>query len=541
MKRNAILDTICLLISNGKELTQENLNSYGINNEMINKLILSGTLIANKENYTFTLTNYLFEYAKNLIHKQKRIEANRCFLKCYEVDPHNLNVCMELYVSSLRNGDYASALNYFDTLYQNSWPEIKNDLNFQLFLLSFITNVPAKYHKILNNLKREDILFNKNESKEIIELENEIRKNAFARKFRLSAKQLTRMLNKKYDGKYKYFDHFVIRILINEAITAQSIAYEKEIELLRNKDYQTLIKFLKNLSNKRKFNKGEYYLYKLTKELINIKDTKNYFKPTIYKTNNVFDAIDAHNYELALKLTLEKNEMGSNIFSIILNDICDEITKLNIPNEKNKSSKTIKNFLDHFKTGNDSLYDSIILEPLTKEEENALISALEKYPNIFAFPINIPEYRLVLKYTVNNTNLNENMREAYIAFNEYKYDKCLEKTKEAISNCNNVRNLAGLYELLAVTYLGLGNDNISDYYLTIAEGIKNNLSVIVQDKKIENQDPLDQIPQEEINKIKKILDGFLETEDNTILLPNINKDIIDNILQKDKRYSNLKT
>ena len=145
-------------VINGSELTTKELNSYGFNSKDLADLIQQGTLKRIKRGYyAFQCVSDLYYYGKKLIAEKEYEEAFKCFNVCYELNPNDYGVCSQLFTKSLSLKDYENVFKYFDVLAHADNLYRQTDVNFYLYLLSVITDVPDKYKEYARNLNLEDI------------------------------------------------------------------------------------------------------------------------------------------------------------------------------------------------------------------------------------------------------------------------------------------------------------------------------------------------------------------------------------------------
>ena len=74
-------------------------------------------------------------------------KAVKCFKTCYELEPNNINVLLQLFYQSIIGEEYEDALKYFDGIFNSNDSNDNNiaDNYLYLYLLGYITDIPDKY------------------------------------------------------------------------------------------------------------------------------------------------------------------------------------------------------------------------------------------------------------------------------------------------------------------------------------------------------------------------------------------------------------
>lgn len=324
-------------ILEGEELTTKLLNSYGFNSRDLNNLILEGKLIRIKRGlYSLKSVDKLFYYGKELITKKEYEKADMCFEKCFLIDSTHTGVCFQLFLRSIKKEDYQRTFELFDNLYQTENEHYKIDLTFYLYLLSIVTEVPEKYKEYARNLKIEDIKVPITDKRyKDKPLQNKIRIAAIQRKFSIATKQLKDATVKQG---YWSLQDVITNILLNKAYDVEKTSKLAIVNLIKETKYNEVVAHLLDKQKKHNLSMFEEYVLKLANSFIEMYKTSTIPEKGLVKSKILFDAIDANDYETALKISTEYNEKNnisndSNAINLILFDICALIMSLNKTNQ----------------------------------------------------------------------------------------------------------------------------------------------------------------------------------------------------------------
>jgi len=158
MENDEKLNKLFDLVIENEELTTKVLNNCDFNSRDINKLIDEGIITRVKRgHYTILFTEKLYHYGRFLISLNEYKKANKCFEKCYELNPNHHSTCFQLFLRAIQEKDYSKAFTYFDTFYDNENGKYKKDSNFYLYLLNHITDIPEKYKEIVKDMSFNDM------------------------------------------------------------------------------------------------------------------------------------------------------------------------------------------------------------------------------------------------------------------------------------------------------------------------------------------------------------------------------------------------
>ncbi len=328
----------------GVELTTKELNSCGFNPKDLNDLIEQGSIIRVKRGlYALKSVDELFYYGKQLIAQKEYDKATQCFLKCFEIDPTHKGVSFQLFLRSIQDKNYKKAFEYFDIFYDSENEFYNADSNFYLYMLSMITPLPENHRKYAKFLKLEDFRVDfKDKRYSDVSKQNKIRLSALNHRFTLAAKQLNETIQEK--GMLSAQD-IIIKTLLAQAIEVQIQNRNKIIDLINQKKYENIIEFYKKMESYHNLSTSDNYTLILTNELVNIIHTKSIPEKQVFSTENIFEAIDGKNFELALSLATARNQKynvnkDDNTIFLLLDEIvskCKELT-INAKKEQNITS-----------------------------------------------------------------------------------------------------------------------------------------------------------------------------------------------------------
>ena len=110
------------------------------------------------------------------------------------------------------------------------------------------------------------------------------------------------------------------------------IIKEEVFSYIQNHEYEKLVSLLMKEESSRSLNTTNSYLLSLAKVLLEIRRTGEIPEKRKINTQRLFTAIDANDYEQALRLVSnhnqEKHSISDNSFLIILTEINEEIKKM---------------------------------------------------------------------------------------------------------------------------------------------------------------------------------------------------------------------
>ncbi|MCM1370548.1 MAG: hypothetical protein NC181_01475 [Clostridium sp.] len=269
----------------------------------------------------------LFNYGKELISKKEYDKATTCFEKCYKIDSNNIDTCNYLFLLAIQDENYKKAFIYFEELMNINNKFYDSDNNFYLYLLNIITEIPEKYKQYVKFFKYKDIKIDFNDERyNEIEKRNKIRLSCFNKKFKLALFQFNELKSKEELN----VSDVIIYTLLTQSIGIISTIQKNIGTLLYNKSYSEITQYLEEMQEKGCLGINEEYILTLSSDILKIKNTNNIPKVEIFETDDMYDAIDGKNYDLALELNIKYFESknlnpNSNYLNILLTNIIELI------------------------------------------------------------------------------------------------------------------------------------------------------------------------------------------------------------------------
>lgn len=279
----------------------------------------------------------LYKEGKRLLAEKDFDKAYDYFRKSYKMCPRNYTVCFKLFVQSIRDMNYDEAFNYYEKLCFTNSPYNKNDNNFYLYLLSIITEVPDKYKEYVKRLTIDDIKVSIHDSRyQDASMQNKIRISAMQGKLSYAISLLNQLSNRG--------DVYSTQLLITKTLLRQAADVERKnkdtlMELIKSKRYKEIVDFLENKKEKQNLNANDKYILRITEQIIEIQYTNKVPEQTICTSECINEAIEAHNYDLALSICKSYDYKYNindedNMVYLLLVDICDLISKMTLNEEQ---------------------------------------------------------------------------------------------------------------------------------------------------------------------------------------------------------------
>ncbi len=326
------------------ELTTKELNEFGFNSKDLKDLIEQGNIIRIRRGlYSLKSVDGLFCFGKQLIAKKEYNKATQCFQKCHEIDPTHKGTCFQLFLRSIKNKDYKKAFEYFDIFFNSENAFYNADSNFYLYLLSMITELPENYRQYAKFLKFGDLKVDINDKRYTDTYsQNKIRTYALNQKFILAIKEL----NKNKEGKRNLsVQELVIKTLLSQVIEIKIQNINNVINLIKENKYEDIIELYEKKLSYHYLSQSDNYTLILAKELLNIINSKSIPQKQIFSTENNLEAIDGKNFELALALTIEKDQKNNvnkenNVIYLLLEKIVNKCKELKATTQEEKQSVT---------------------------------------------------------------------------------------------------------------------------------------------------------------------------------------------------------
>ena len=243
-------------------------------------------------------------------------------IKNQESDLININSWNSTFLNSITNKDYQKSFELIDQYLLSENKSELNDINYYLYLLNIITEVPEKYKLKVKKTKLNDIKIPTENEKDLSE-ENKIRNFSLQKKFTHSLNHVNELLR----------NHKTPQLLISRTLLYQAVNVESHNRTLLNRlfkkhDYEEMMNMLIQKQDRMHLATYEYYILLLLKEYYKIKTTKEIPTPTPLREESIINAIETNQFEKALELNTKYNELKNipNERSIIYNLLVEIIS-----------------------------------------------------------------------------------------------------------------------------------------------------------------------------------------------------------------------
>ena len=459
-------------VAEGIDLTTKQLHEYGFNSADINKLIEDNIIERVKRgHYSLKDIDELYDYGVRLAKGNNYDLANRTFLKCFELEPNNYKYCLQLFTVCIHEKEYDKAFKLYDRLYKLSNDNEKIDLRYYMYLLNYITDIPGKYKDMVEGTNYYSIKIPSDDKRysDVISY-NRARSTAIKGKFS-SAWRILYAITIKNRG-YTLQD-IAEKNLLTQTITEEKKSRKVVNSLVSEKKYDAVIDYLENKRKKHKLNTIEEYIIKLSESYLIIKNSSTIPIEKNIDTDNLFEAIQANKFDLALKINNEFNKEREianedNTLNIILTDICKLINSLkksntnkkpDIVEEQQKEVKSDNNFMSLVSSLMSNDIDSAFkylecyLLEIGKSEYGYIITNLIKL-SILEKDIAYTTPMLELSLMNSNNyqfNINKYIQKFYLCLSSERLDEA-EIYLNIISNAAKINNIdfnvKNLYKIL---------------------------------------------------------------------------------------------
>lgn len=391
---------------NNVELTTKELNSYGFNSADLTTLIKKGSIERIQRGlYNFKSESNLYLYAKTLIHNKEYKKAEIYLKKLHEIKPNDTGVALSLFLNYISNNDYDKALIIYDDLSKFIYGKYKNDMNYYLYLLNIIIDLPDKYKKASKSFTINDIkvLYQDDKRYQDINYSNRIRALVFNGKIAY-AKSLSNSVTS--ENMYTSIEQQLL-------IRAGFAWYDNKnaiIDLINNNKYQEVVDYVLDLESRYNIAQAYKNILKLASSIIKIKQSGIVPEKGEMEKDNIIQAIETNNFEYALKLTTEFNEKY-NIENktdgnyLLLSHICSLIDSLSKKNTQKENKIEIQNVKISAKTSAIEPSLPLIISYLTNQDIDNALKCLNKY----MISINKSEYEFLLVDLIKLSLLDQDM------------------------------------------------------------------------------------------------------------------------------------
>ena len=372
------------------ELSLEDIKSLGFDDSELNYMLNTKILLeTNNGFYKIITTRGLYLFSMQLISKKQFDKAEWFLEKTLELAPDDPKILLQIFLRNIDKKNYDKAFKCLEKMFENETNYFKDDCNLYLFLLNMITDVPEKFKLLSKNINYNYFKVKNVDNNHIL---NEIRFLISNQKFNLALKkhQLYVSNKDKKNGQDVLLDK-----LLYQAKMKQIETHLEVLKLVQNKEYDKVVDLLSNIQKRHQLLKSLYYILKLVKDLLTIKNNKQILESQGITTNQFFKAIESRDYEYALSLldNAKIYDKNKECFKIILNDIIKEINS--IKEDEIKTDSLEENIDKEILVIINKLRDDNIKEALVKIKE-----LLKKYEKL--------EYEFLVDYLLKISLLENN-------------------------------------------------------------------------------------------------------------------------------------
>lgn len=478
-----------------KKITKSELYELGVDDDYIDFALENAILVSIDEStYTTGNAKSLLYYGRGLLEEEDYKGANNVFDCAYDTDMTDFEINYQLFYRELKQNKVKRShiFRYFNVVYNGLVDSGREyDANYYVLLLGNLygssdrgkENEPNpfdKYKSIFIDLEEDDILLPDGDRESVDE--NALRKNVFINSYH----NVNVMIDKLFTGK----KNFSLEDMIEKELLLKWLIRKRDVNrilvsCLKDENIDGAKSLLNREDERRNLIKTNEYILKLVNSYFTIKETGDVPTPK-YDGDNIFDAIDGNNYELALKLAKKhladnKIERESTLCMILvtLNKMIkmngQEVVDESTPKDEAKEEKKIETI-----TLSESEMQAIdarvkqlhngrmiyLLDPMP-HEKRSLIRDYIKFnygEDVTAFSIGVgPERRLVLRYKPvirEHIDIKEVLENAKSAYSLGKYEE--SEGDYGLAN-DRYTEAMGCYELalkigkpFASTYSGYG-------------------------------------------------------------------------------------
>lgn len=283
-------------------ISTKEIKELGFSQAEIAKMVEDETLIRVKRGfYNFGNVNSLFMYGKSLIDSKRRDEGIKVFEKCFSLDKANIYAAYQLFINAVKVKDYDSILKYFDVMYEQG-SDNKRYL-YYLYILSYIIELPDHYKEIVKNLTYKDLTIYEHD--EYTQLIN----NTIGLVMNSKISHAYRTRSDYHSNHPSSFEDYAEIALLKEATYMYGRNKKLLQEAIEEERYDEAHEIFGQMSSIRElpiFYKYMAYLVDDIIHMINFKEVSDVANNS--QGTNVFAAIDNYDYDLALKLAIERDK-----------------------------------------------------------------------------------------------------------------------------------------------------------------------------------------------------------------------------------------
>lgn len=316
---NINMELIYKLLINDSIITDETLKIYGYSKEKVDLLLENNIIERVKQGeYSLVSVDNFIQYGLSLLKEGKNFYANKCFEKCYKINPNDENAIFQYILSLLKRNKYEEVLNVIKDTNHSS-----KDVNYNLYLylLNFLTEIPDEYREKAKNMTDDDLMLPM--TRENI-VENKIRRDIVENNFKFAYKSLNKLTSKSYTLKFE-----VIRELLRQVINKEEKNKRDLLDFAKKSQFEEIIQVLKEKRKLRYLGITESYVLFLAENIKEVLATRKISVPTIGNTSDMYNALMGKNFKVALELNDDYNkENGINNNKDILSILLEKLNKI---------------------------------------------------------------------------------------------------------------------------------------------------------------------------------------------------------------------
>lgn len=537
------LEQVFYILKSYRKITEEKLNQLGVDIYYLQELLDRGVLKQVSDNeYTIDDVDSLFMLGRENIDDKKYRVANTIFDCCYSIEPNNFLVNYQLFYRSILQKRPDKIFQYFDVVYEHLKDSVRSkDVNYYLFLLGHLYNLPEKYQQIYTDLEEEDILLDETDGFSMFE--NTLRKRIYSNSY----SKADEIFNDRFsDIEDVTFEDTLERELILKIFVKSRNINKMIARYINDNKIEELKEFLDSEDEKRFLTISNQYLLKVVNQYLTIGETHKL--PIVNDGHNdVLSAIDCNDYISALEYANkdEDNIKYANLhmmlkkMSAMLNDIkgmpvldnkyqvlIDAVKEMRQkPSISSLSVDEMKSIESKIK----ELYNGrcvFLLEPMNKEKRDKIHSYVSNFKDVISFNIGQDEERRVVlrykPYISEYVNIWDTVDEARKAYRNHRYQEAAEKYS-LLLKLGTPRDVT--YGRYGLTLLKLRRKNEALDCLKVA-------TIMSKDKggKLDYTDIIDNIENDAnvIEKKAKIEMDVTDFNDNTEL--DVSSEIVNDII-----------
>lgn len=440
--------------------------------------------------YEINSINKLLYYGRLLNSYDEWDDAYTYFLKAHELQPGNLSICFQLFLSNIQKRNFSEAFKFFDFLITSDNKFYNIDYNLYLYLLSFVTDLPDKYKEYARYINLKDITIPKSDKRySDVSKYNKVRYYIINNNFTKAIQLLYEIVDS--NGKMTIQDVITSRLL-NYAIKSRKRLINHTNTFIKEKKYEDLISLYSGVLDRRKLTDMESYTLYIAKMIVEIKRTNIVPKITSCSSNYLHSALMANDFNTALAISnkmMAKKKQDFNPINSLLQDLCNLIHSIN--NNRKKPVIPEDNHYLHNKSQYDDNFEScsqfvnrkyktllekkgiIILSPFTKDKTKKILDITKEKHNVKAFTVLIDgKMRIILKY---HETLDEDIHKSQIikdakeAYKRQDYNSCIEKNLLLLHHFDVPK--AYIFGMIGLSYLKKKKVKLAKEYLTVADAL----------------------------------------------------------------------